>query len=724
MMRVQDLCVTMVLIGVAFPAGVAHAQAPAQATDEAALLATARTNQGHYVYSIAFAPNGKTVAAGTTDGTIYMWEAATGKEIGSIAGNKSFIIRQVIAFSPDGRTLAACAPDGALCLWEAFSGKQRFRLGAPAQQGVPSVAFSPNGKLVAATNPVYQGRARVWEAETGKELVQLQGSLHVIYHIAFTRDSKALVGTGYSKKDFENVAGVHVWDAATGKYLRAVFAEASGNSFASFALSPDGKTAAVGWSSHALNLWDVASGQRLHQLERHGNQVLAVAFSRDGKLLASGCEDGKVRLFEVATGRTLAVFAAKQSYVCGVAFSPDGKRLASGGMDAITSSQLSDAFGSACIYDLTSLFPGAGEKAVTLTAKELAALYSDLQGDQERRAFRAIFTLTQAPQQTVALLTSQLKPAVVPPAEAKQLAQWIGGLGSDQKAVRDHAAAELERLGQEAEPAMRNALAANPATEVRKHLEWLIGELRGLEPTPQMRLARRAAEVLERIATPEARKLLAELAQEAPEAWLTHEARLSLEHLIQAQPEPKGKTEPAGVPLELRLLAKNDTYVLDLGGKTPEEFRKLAESGGPGVAAPEVDLVLEFRNTGDKEIKFLVGGTNPDIPLLLKLEGAGAVNVTLRALLSAMVSQPPQQVALAPGKTYTLPVKSLRTNNLGREGSASFWTQPGEYQLTATYHTAVSPMPKDAKESPRVKGFGMVTVTSSPLKLKVVEAKK
>jgi hypothetical protein len=183
-------------------------------------------------------------------------------------------------------------------------------------------------------------------------------------------------------------------------------------------------------------------------------------------------------------------------------------------------------------------------------------------------------------------------------------------------------------------------------------------------------------------------------------------------------PNAKGKTEPAGVPLEARLVAKQDTYSLDLGGKTAEEFRKLLKDG-QRPAPPQVDLVLEFHNTGDKEIKFLVGGTNPDIPLLLQLDGEGSMNFTLPSLASAMVSRPPEQITLAPGKSYEMPIKNLRTNNLGREGSASYWTAPGEYNLSATYQTAVSPLPKDAKESPTAKGFGMVTVTSNKVQIKV-----
>jgi hypothetical protein len=188
----------------------------------------------------------------------------------------------------------------------------------------------------------------------------------------------------------------------------------------------------------------------------------------------------------------------------------------------------------------------------------------------------------------------------------------------------------------------------------------------------------------------------------------------------QQQPEQKSKTEPPGVPLEARLIAKKDTYGLDLGGKTAAEFRKLIKSSN--VPAPAVDLELEFRNTGDKDFTFLVGGFAPDIPLLLKLEGPGAVNLSLPAMFVRIPSKPPQKVTLAPGKTHVLPIRGLMTSRLNRDGTASYWTEPGDYTLIATYKTSVSPAPKGAKDNGQ--GFGQVTVTSAPVKLKVVQKDK
>ena len=214
--------------------------------------------------------------------------------------------------------------------------------------------------------------------------------------------------------------------------------------------------------------------------------------------------------------------------------------------------------------------------------------------------------------------------------------------------------------------------------------------------------------------------------------------------------EAKGKTDPHGVPLELKLTAKKDTYTLDLGGKTAEEFRKTVEASAKKLGArdlpvpPTVDLTLELRNTGDKEIKFLVGGRNvPSVPTLtLGLKGPGAVQFPVFGPRAAIPEAriPPQEVTLAPGKTHILQqTTSLSLGfppGINRNGQVAYWTQPGEYVVTFTYQTAVSPAPLVAKAKggldptkPPVlvltapKGFGMVTLTSNSIRLKVVGAK-
>lgn len=185
---------------------------------------------------------------------------------------------------------------------------------------------------------------------------------------------------------------------------------------------------------------------------------------------------------------------------------------------------------------------------------------------------------------------------------------------------------------------------------------------------------------------------------------------------VKAKEADKGKVEPAGTPLAARLVAKKDTYVLDRGGKTAEEYAKHVEEAaksGRVVPAPMVDLVLELRNTGDKEIKIWVGGDATK--LLLDLNGPGVVRAVPR-LAFTLEFRGPTEVTLAPGKTHSLPIARLSFGHRNASNLA-YWTRAGDYTLSATYQTAVSPAPEKSQKVDA--GFGRVAVTSSSVKLKV-----
>jgi RNA polymerase sigma factor (sigma-70 family) len=190
-------------------------------------------------------------------------------------------------------------------------------------------------------------------------------------------------------------------------------------------------------------------------------------------------------------------------------------------------------------------------------------------------------------------------------------------------------------------------------------------------------------------------------------------------------PRPQGKVEPPGAPLAAVLKVNKDTYKLDLSGLTAEQFRKVATAsndfnvGGP--FPPAVDLVLEVRNTSDKDIQFF---TLPDLAeIILDLKGPDALTVEHKGLvpLNRLL---PNAVTLGPGKVFTRPIGSLshgQRDNMLR----SYWLAPGEYTLTARFHTSMLPAPagaevNDGRLEPQLKGFGVVTVTTSPLTLKVI----
>jgi hypothetical protein len=142
--------------------------------------------------------------------------------------------------------------------------------------------------------------------------------------------------------------------------------------------------------------------------------------------------------------------------------------------------------------------------------------------------------LASSPAEAVALMKGRLRPAQ--PADAGRLRRLLADLGSDQFTMRARAQAELEALGDLAEPALRQALANKPTLEVRRRVQQALDRLRGPVTRPELRQALRAGAVLEDIGTPAARRLLDELAAGAPAARLTREARAARGRLDRRMP--------------------------------------------------------------------------------------------------------------------------------------------------------------------------------------------
>jgi len=234
---------------------------------------------GHWypVYSVAFSPDGKTLASGSWDETIKLWDTATGEELRTLTGHTSYV--SSVAFSPDGKILASASGDGTVRLWDAATGREIRRL--EGHWGwVFAIAFSPDGKTVASGGD--DGLVLLWDVETGSEKGVLEGHEGAVYGVAF---------------------------------------------------SPSGDLLATGSEDHTVKLWDLASQRLKATLRGHQGYVLAVAFSPDGRLVASGSEDGTVRIWDSTTGNQIQVLSGHEDIVHSVAFSPDGKTLASGSVD-------------------------------------------------------------------------------------------------------------------------------------------------------------------------------------------------------------------------------------------------------------------------------------------------------------------------------------------------------------------------------------------------------
>jgi WD40 repeat protein len=271
------------------------------------------------ISSVAFSPDGKTLAYGSFDRTIRLWDIRTQKKTATLKGHSSIVAS--VAFSPNGKTLASGSWDKTIRLWDIQSQKEAATLKGHSSY-VYSVAFSPDGKTLASGSR--DNTIRLWDIRTQKETVTLKGRLYHVYSVAFSPDGKTLASGSKDKT-------VRLWDIRTQKETATLKGHSSG--VTSVAFSPDGKTLVSGSADKTVRLWDIQSPKETATLKGHSSGVRSVVFNPDGKTLASGYGDKTIRLWDIRTQKETATLKGHSSGVTSVAFSPDGKILASGSGD-------------------------------------------------------------------------------------------------------------------------------------------------------------------------------------------------------------------------------------------------------------------------------------------------------------------------------------------------------------------------------------------------------
>ncbi len=242
------------------------------------------------VRSIAFAPDGWTLATGSFDTTVQLWDLKTGQRLALLKGHGDTV--NAVAFSPDGRTLASASLDGTVKLWNAYSGEE-LRTLEDFEDWVLSLAISPDG-LTLATGGRSSPRAEpspvlLWDLATGERRATLEGHDDWIEAVKFSPDGRTLASGSHD-------GTVRLWEADSGdldKVLRM------SGLVESLAFSPDARLLAVGGETGTVWIWDVEETRLLTTLQAANVQVYALAFSPNGHTLATGSHDGTLRIWDV-----------------------------------------------------------------------------------------------------------------------------------------------------------------------------------------------------------------------------------------------------------------------------------------------------------------------------------------------------------------------------------------------------------------------------------------
>ena len=308
---------------------------------------------------VTFSPDGSTLASGSVDATVKLWDVTTGEEVITFDGHSSVVYS--VGFSPDGTLLASVngwfyAPSpprlfgggkpsqtptpiketptpirNELILWDLISNAEQKRW--EFENPVYTVAFSPDGQTIAigSGDPRElsdENTLRILSVVTESKDVVLQelDEQQMVHSIAFSPDGKTLASGSDN--------GVTLWNLISGKW-RTTLAKEFSDRYRSIVFSPNGDLLASGSLDGFVRLWNVSTCREEAMLGQHGGIVYAVAFNPDGSILASAGQDGKVRLWDVKMAEEVATIRLPRTRVWSVAFSPDGTLLATGSDDGM-----------------------------------------------------------------------------------------------------------------------------------------------------------------------------------------------------------------------------------------------------------------------------------------------------------------------------------------------------------------------------------------------------
>jgi WD40 repeat protein len=272
------------------------------------------------VLGLEFTPDGRQIISASRDGTVRLFESASGRLVHCFAHPSAFSV----AISPDGKKAISggYGPNQDLRLWNLETGRELQRFTA-YQGSVYGLAFSPDGKQV-ILGACDDKTVRLLDLDSGEEKRRLVGHTEIVTSIALSADGRQCLSGSHD-------ATARLWDVGTGQEIRRFAGEADQGAVA---LSRDGKRGASGGSGELIHLWNLETGAEIRQLRNHVAGVNWLVFSNDGRRLASANYEGRtVSIWNTETGQELHRFEGHTDKVRCVAFSPDGRFLASGGFD-------------------------------------------------------------------------------------------------------------------------------------------------------------------------------------------------------------------------------------------------------------------------------------------------------------------------------------------------------------------------------------------------------
>jgi serine/threonine protein kinase len=303
---------------------------PVPGADTATRIAVLKGHRG-WVTAVRFTADRNTLASGGVEGTVRLWSFTKDRPADQVLSHPHLREVHSLAFSPDGKKLAAGSGtlDGLVWLWD-LSGEKAQESGVLQGHKAPvdALAFSPDGRLLASGG--YDKTVRLWDLNSGqpRERATLKGHTDSIRSLAYARDGRTVASASQD-------GTVRLWDVGrTWCRERAALAGHVGPVH-SVTFSPDGRLLASGGLDQTVRVWTLTGAQpeELAVFKGQPGAVHLLLFLPDGQSILSVGDAGRVFLFETPSGAKLRNWVLPKGMICSVGLTFDGRYLATGNSD-------------------------------------------------------------------------------------------------------------------------------------------------------------------------------------------------------------------------------------------------------------------------------------------------------------------------------------------------------------------------------------------------------
>ncbi len=289
------------------------------------------------LYQAFWSPDGTRIMAGSSDGSVRVWDAVTGTLLHTFSGHDTQGLSARGRWSPDGSRLVTINQNNAARVWDTRTGELIATLAGHVEQ-IGAVRWSPDGAFILTASD--DGSARIWDAATGQQVLIISGHTAAVWTANWSSDGNRVTT---ASEDYT----AKVWDARTGSELFSLKPrpvgpfEWMGNAGVVYdaAFSPDNRRLVTTTQAGTAEVWDMQTGQSLGQYifegaaERFGYFIVGARWSNDNRRVLLHAMDTNPVVWDTQTGEASYTLQGHQDYIFAAFWSPDDSRILTAGAD-------------------------------------------------------------------------------------------------------------------------------------------------------------------------------------------------------------------------------------------------------------------------------------------------------------------------------------------------------------------------------------------------------